>query len=63
MLLQDILAYRGDATGEFQTFLGAIAYDHHFIQTTGIIHKTNLHGFLEVIDIHIKRTVAYILYT
>ena len=63
LLLQQLIAYGGDAAGEFQTFLGTIAYHDHLIQFAGVIDQLNLHRLLEVVDIHVEGTIAYIFHS
>ena len=61
-MLQQFFAYRRDAAGELQALLGTIAHNHHFIEFAGIVNERYLYRLLEIVDIHIQRTIAHILY-
>ena len=63
LLTKHLIIYRRNATRQLQALLGTITHNHHFVQTAGVIYQRYLHGLLEVIDIHVEGTIAYVFYT
>ena len=63
LLAEHISIYRRDATGEFQTLLGTITHNHHFVEFAGVIYQRDLHGLLKIIDIHVEGTITHVFHT
>ena len=63
LLAEHISIYRRDTTGQLQALLGTITHNHHFVEFAGVIYQRDLHGLLEVIDIHVEGTIANVFHT
>ena len=61
-LLEDVGLDGGHATRQLVALLRTVTHHDDLVQLIRIINERYLHGLLEVVHIHIQRTVAHILY-